>query len=256
MPPTCLGALSPADRAAYEEHLRGLRRRAGIGAPAGRAARPARPDHGGGRRAPAGPPVPETLLPGLLTRVAAARRHRRWVLAGVLAAAVAVVVALAGTLILRTPVDTAGNVAGTTAASSSTAPTTTPVPAFLQPMTQVLASPMTASLELVDKRWGTAITVVCQYDKNVDRSVAYDLTVIDTDGHLNSAGSWSGAGCQCPGADGDRGAARTYRFLRGPAARRPDDSSRSSVTSLSDRHTVGNPRGTAGYRVPAVISGP
>ena len=31
-------------------------------------------------------------------------------------------------------------------------------------MTQVLAGPMTASLELVDKRWGTAITVVCQYD--------------------------------------------------------------------------------------------
>jgi hypothetical protein len=67
-------------------------------------------------------------------------------------------------------------------------------------MTQVLASPMTASLELVDKRWGTAITVVCQYDKNVDRSVAYDLTVIDTDGHLNSAGSWSSV----PGASAAR----------------------------------------------------
>jgi len=194
-----VGALSPADRAAYEEHLRGceqcresVSRLAGL---PGLLALTTAEDI-----EQAGPPVPETLLPGLLTRVAAARRHRRWVLAGVLAAAVAVVVALAGTLILRTPVDTAGNVAGTTAANSSTAPTTTSVPAFLQPMTQVLASPMTASLELVDKRWGTAITVVCQYDKNLDRSVAYDLTVIDTDGHLNSAGSWSSV----PGASAAR----------------------------------------------------
>jgi len=193
-----VGALSPADRAAYEEHLRGceqcresVSRLAGL---PGLLALTTAEDI-----EQAGPPVPETMLPGLLTRVAAARRHRRWVLAGVLAAAVAVVVALAGTLILRTPVDTAGS-GSSGASTTSPAPSTTPVPAFLQPMTQVLASPMTASLELVDKRWGTAITVVCQYDKNVDRSVAYDLTVIDTDGHLNSAGSWSSV----PGASAAR----------------------------------------------------
>ena len=115
----------------------------------------------------AGPPVPETLLPGLLTRVAAARRHRRWVLAGVLAAAVAVVVALAGTLILRTPVDTAGR-RRHHGRQLEHCTDDDPGARLPQPMTQVLASPMTASLELVDKRWGTAITVVCQYDKNVD----------------------------------------------------------------------------------------
>ena len=49
---------------------------------------------------------------------------------------------------------------------------------------------MTASLELVDKRWGTAITVICEYTDQVETSVAYDLTVIDTDGHPGTAGTW------------------------------------------------------------------
>ena len=49
-------------------------------------------------------------------------------------------------------------------------------------MTQLLPGPMSASVELADKRWGTAITVVCQYDQQVDPDIAYDITVIDTDG--------------------------------------------------------------------------
>jgi hypothetical protein len=72
--------------------------------------------------------------------------------------------------------------------AGSTTSSTPSVPAV--PMTQVLPGPMTASLELVDKKWGTAITVVCQYEQDVDASVAYDLAVIDTDGHLAPAGSW------------------------------------------------------------------
>ena len=194
-----VGALSPADRAAYEEHLRGCEQcRESVSRLAGLPGLLALTTADYIEQA--GPPVPETLLPGLLARVAAARRHRRWVMAGVLAAAVAVVVALTGTLILRTPTDTAGSAAGGTASTTSSAPSTTSQPAFLQPMTQVLAGPMSASLELVDKRWGTAITVVCKYDEQIDRSVAYDLTVIDTDGHLNSAGSWSSV----PGASAAR----------------------------------------------------
>jgi hypothetical protein len=195
-----VGALSPADRAEYEEHLRGCERcRESVSRLAGLPGLLALTTPEDIEQA--GPPVPATLLPGLLARVAAARRHRRWVLAGVLAAAVAVVVALPGTLVQRTPDDTAGSgAAATSATATTTAPSPTPQPAVLQPMTQVLAGPMNASLELVDKRWGTAITVVCQYDETIDRSVAYDLTVIDTDGHLNSAGSWSSV----PGASAAR----------------------------------------------------
>jgi hypothetical protein len=50
---------------------------------------------------------------------------------------------------------------------------------------------MSASLQLVDKKWGTAITVVCQYDQQSDASWTYDLAVIDTDGNLSPAGTWS-----------------------------------------------------------------
>jgi hypothetical protein len=49
---------------------------------------------------------------------------------------------------------------------------------------------MTASLELVDKKWGTAITVICQYEQDVDPAVAYNLAVIETDGQLDQAGTW------------------------------------------------------------------
>jgi len=172
-----LGALSPADRAAFEDHLRGcatcrdsVSRLAGM---PGLLALTTAADI-----EQTGPPVPSSLLPGLLARVAATRRRRRWVAVGAIAAAVAVVVALAGTLVLRPPVDSAGQ--SPPAGTPTTTATTASQPAVLQPMTQVVAGPMTAELELVDKRWGTAITVVCQYADDVDRSVAYDLTVIDT----------------------------------------------------------------------------
>ena len=49
---------------------------------------------------------------------------------------------------------------------------------------------MSASVELADKRWGTAITVVCQYGDEVDPDIAYDITVIDTNGRTASAGTW------------------------------------------------------------------
>lgn len=182
-----LGALSPVDRSAYEEHLRdcadcqaSVRRLAGM---PGLLALTSSDDI-----ADAGPPVPESLLPGLIARVTTARRRRRWVVAGALAASLALLVALAGTLLVRPASETAEPSEPAAAAPATSAPTTAPV--FVQPMTAVLAGPMTASLELVDKRWGTAITVICQYDGDVDTSIAYDLAVIDTDGHLDQAGTW------------------------------------------------------------------
>lgn len=189
-----VGALSPADRAAYEDHLRGCEQcRNSVSRLAGMPGLLALTTAADIEET--GPPVPSSLLPGLLARVAVTRRRRRWVAAGALAAAAAIVVALAGTLILRTPPQTAASAPATAPTVASSAE-----PAVLQPMTQVLAGPMTASLELVDKRWGTAITVVCKYDKDVEGSVAYDLTVIDTDGRPNPAGSWNSV----PGATAAR----------------------------------------------------
>lgn len=184
-----LGALSPADRRAFEDHLRdcaecrnSVQRLAGM--PGLLALTTAE------TLLNVGPPVPDSLLPGLLARAESERRRRRWFVGGLIAASVALLLALAGTLVLQmTPENTAGS-APAVQVPASTAPTT---PAVEQEeMTQVLAGPMTASLELVSKKWGTAITVVCKYDPDVDTSTAYDLAVVDTDGKLTSAGTWRG----------------------------------------------------------------
>lgn len=189
-----LGALSPADRAAYEDHLKtchdcqaSVRRLAGM---PGLLAL-ARPD-----TASESAPVPATLLPSLTARVLRYRRRRVRVIGGLIAASLVVMIALVGSLLFRVPADS------TTAADPSSSATTpgptsaTPVPTSTAQvdetdlMTPVVPGPMSASLELVDKKWGTAITVICQYEQDIDDSIAYDLTVIDVDGHLASGGSW------------------------------------------------------------------
>jgi hypothetical protein len=88
----------------------------------------------------------------------------------------------------------AGQLAAETGSGTSSGAPATPSAASdaTVPLAQVLPGPMTATLELDDKRWGTAITVVCSYDETMRNSVAYDLAVVDTDGNVTSAGSWSG----------------------------------------------------------------
>ena len=198
-----LGALSPADRRAFEDHLRdcaecreSVQRLAGMPGLLALTTAETLQD--------SGPPVPDSLLPGLLARADAARRRRGWFVGGLLAASIALLLALAGTLDRcgrppRTPrrgVPARAVSASATPAPTNTAPTTaeTEEP---EPMTQVLAGPMSASLELVDKKWGTAITVICKYDGTVDTSTAYDLAVVDTDGQSDLGGHLAG------GARGD-----------------------------------------------------
>ena len=191
-----MGALSPADRREYEEHLQGcadcqtaVQRLAGLPGLLALTSEQAVRDPS--------PTVPDTLLPLLVARVSAARRRRRWASAGLLAAAVAAVVAVSAVLVInRTAGEAeeyvaagqpAGAAAGTTSAGSQSS---SAVPDERTPMTQVVPGPMTASLELVDKKWGTAITVICSYQDGTKSTVAYDLTVLDIDGHLGSAGTW------------------------------------------------------------------
>jgi len=193
-----LGALSPADRHAYEDHLRGcaecqvsVQRLAGL--PGLLALTSAESVEGEEQR------IPDTLLPGLIKRVQAERRRRNWVIGGALAAAVAAVAVLVGTLVVRTPDNVAiqnppdASVAVSSPGSPPSSVTSSAAPidetTVLKPVGE--PGPMSASLQLVDKRWGTAITVVCEYAEQSDASWVYDLAVIDTDGNLSPAGTWS-----------------------------------------------------------------
>jgi hypothetical protein len=177
-----LGALSPVDRQAYELHLRDcpdcrarVQRLAGM--PGLLALTTAEAVEG------PGPQVPPTLLPGLIARVGADRRRRSWLIGGALAASMAIVATLVSLLVLRAPTTAATTTAATTAAATTAA-------AEPLSMTQVLPGPMTASVELDAKKWGTAITVDCKYAEYADTSVSYDLAVIDIDGHVSQAGTW------------------------------------------------------------------
>lgn len=195
-----MGALSPADRRGYEEHLRScedcqasVQRIAGLPGLLSLTSQEAVRD--------GGPPVPDTLLPLLVARVEAVRRRRRWVSAGLLAAAVAAVLTISSALVVRNaqeadefgaaprPSATVAT-AGTNSAGVPPPATSPAVPDELTPMTQVVPGPMSASLELFDKKWGTAITVICNYQDGTSPSVSYDLAVLDVDGHSGSAGTW------------------------------------------------------------------
>jgi len=196
-----LGALSPADRREFEDHLRdcpdcrdAVQRLAGM---PGLLALTTVEDI-----EETGPGVPVTILPALLARARSIRRRRRLAIGGLLAASIAVLIALVGTVIAESA-ETNPQVAGqpptasapaagsepSGGATSSGSATATP-PAVDEPMTPLLPGPMSASVELADKRWGTAITVVCHYEDEVDPDIAYDITVIGTDGGSASAGTW------------------------------------------------------------------
>lgn len=189
-----LGALSPVDRREFEDHLRdcpdcreAVQRLAGM---PGLLALTTADDI-----SESGPGVPNTILPALIGRARSTRRRRRLAVGGLLAASIAVLLALVGTVITESA-ETNPSVAGSsptvstpTSGAEPSSPTSAP-PAIDEPMTPLLPGPMSASVELADKRWGTAITVVCQYGEEVDPDIAYDITVIDTNGHQESAGSW------------------------------------------------------------------
>lgn len=169
-----LGALTPADRQAYEAHLKecaecraSVQRLAGL---PGLLSLTRPEDLQGGP-----PPPPKSLLPRLITVSRVQRRRHRWIVGGVLAATVAALATVV-TLWLAT-------------GSSSAPPVAAPTP---EPMTQVLPGRMTASVALMPRQWGTSILVECQYTDQLDQTVPYDLTVIDTAGAVSHAGAWRG----------------------------------------------------------------
>jgi hypothetical protein len=185
-----LGALSPADRRVYEEHLRecpacqaSVRSLAGL---PGLLALTTEDAVTGTQ-----PVLPPALLPGLLHRAERARRRRGWLLSGLVAATAVLLVAVVWVIARPDDAQIAGPETGTGAPTGASA-TPSAVSDETVPLAQVMPGPMTATLELDDRRWGTAITVVCSYDEAMRNSVAYDLAVVDTNGTVTSAGSWSG----------------------------------------------------------------
>lgn len=166
-----LGALSLAERKVFEQHLAtcpacqtSVARLAGL---PGLLALTSEADVDDDQS-----PVPDTLLPRLLTVTARDRRRRRWIWTGTMVAAAACVVALAVVIAIRP-------------ASSRSVPLPAPVA-----MTQVLAGPMTASLQLTDKQWGTDIVINCRYNGVHDPGANYQLVIFDKTGKGQSLSWW------------------------------------------------------------------
>lgn len=171
-----LGALSPAQRRAFEEHLetcpdcaRSVRDLAGMpgllaGLPAEAYAEPEDL-----------PPLPDTMLPTLLDRVGRARRRTRllaW--AGAAAAAVVLAVALTVALLGRGP--DPQHLAGSPPA---------------QTMQQVGQDQLTARVSLQQVAWGTKMQLTCRYAGTwVQPGASYALRVHTKDGRTQQIATW------------------------------------------------------------------
>lgn len=170
-----LGALSPEDRHAFEQHLRScdgcaqaVKELAGL---PGLLARAAIDDpvetsdqlHG----------MPD-LLPGLLFAVRREQRRRRWVSVSGWVAAAACAVAIV-VLALR----------------PTAAPATAQPPSTAAPMTAVADAPIAAQVSLTKVAWGTKIELKCSYPGQYEVGDSYELFILDANGNWQQVGSWT-----------------------------------------------------------------
>ncbi|GAB3067885.1 anti-sigma factor family protein [Micromonospora schwarzwaldensis] len=182
-----LGALAPADRAAYERHLGGCAQcREAVAEIAVLPGLLGRLDPAGLEQfLEVGPKT--SRLPALLD-AARARKHRdrsrarRRYASTALAAAVLAVLAGVGVTVLRPPA----------------APTTRPV--ALTSMRPVAGTaPVHAEVGLTETPWGTEVTMHCGYDRRAGHREAYTFRLVahGPDGATEQIGSWLAA----PGDD-------------------------------------------------------
>lgn len=192
-----LGALGPEERRAFEEHLgtcrscadsvRRLEELPGL---------LAHVDESVFQEGEAAPPVPETLLPGLLRQSRVRRRRgRRRVLA---AAAAALVVVGGGAVAWVQTGDRSDEVAapgqGVSASTGpSSAPSSSPSPGT--PMQQVDQRVVSATLALEEVAWGTRLDLVCSYEVQGggydEGSVpSYTMAVQTRDGTWEQVAGW------------------------------------------------------------------
>jgi hypothetical protein len=181
-----LGALSPADRRDFEDHLRVCT--ACAGSVSELAGLPGLMSRVSIDQLTAEPePVPETLLPSLARAVRRERRQRRLVV-GVAAGAAACLIAVGGVAITRPDLPARPQATSATPTTSSTSSTANLA------MTAVVPSPVTATARLVDMAWGTRIDLTCAYRTNGVYPAAgapYAMVVIDRHGTAEQVATWT-----------------------------------------------------------------
>lgn len=171
-----LGALSPGERAVYEQHLadcpecsQSVRGLAVIPGLLGKVAAEDVPGE-------VSEPPPADLLARTRSlaqgEVVSIRRRRRWAIS--LAAVAASAVLVIGGAVWVQQRDT------------------TP-PGVTVAMQQVHTNPLSATLQLHDKAWGTEVTMKCTYADSTQwgSEAVYGLYVVDDAGHATSISTWS-----------------------------------------------------------------
>lgn len=181
-----LGALSPAERLAYERHMPGCGDcTRGVGELAGLPGLLGRVDARLLDDPPAADPAPDTLLPALCGEVRRRHRRRNVAAAGLAAAGLA-----AASVALVGPQLGGADGPGPPAVSSEV-PTVA-----MDPVGEV---PVRARVSLEQVTWGTRLGLVCTYDPT---SVEYDLPpevdyllfVRTREGQAERVGSWRSVG--------------------------------------------------------------
>ena len=177
-----LGALSPSDRRAFEEHLKVCAACASsVGELAGLPGLMSKVSEDQ-LNAHVEPP-PATLLPSL-ARAVRRERGRRRLYVGTAAAAAALLIAVGASVITRPDSPARPPVA---------APSSTPSGSANLALSAVLPSPITASARLVDVAWGTRIDLTCAYSskgKAPAGGFPYALVVIDRQGVAQQVAAW------------------------------------------------------------------
>lgn len=191
-----LGALAPAERREFAEHLTGcvqcsMQVRELSGLP-GLLARVDLADIEGDPRAGT-PPVPPTLLPTLVREARRSRRRRSTVVAAVAAAAAAVVVGGA--------LGVGGVLEDDAVPPERAAPS---VSRSLEgtPMVAVAPSPVSGHVLISPLAWGTRVDLTCSYESAADDSPygdgaygsapEYALVVRTRDGRTDEVATWHG----------------------------------------------------------------